>query len=68
MHGLFDEGDTAGALVQILAERKGISLETRGFEDYRVYKEKQYDRLADEMRSALHMEEIYGILREARVE
>ena len=68
VHGLFDEGDTAGALVQILAERKGISLETRGFEDYRVYKEKQYDRLADEMRSALHMEEIYGILREARVE
>ena len=68
VHGLFDEGDTAGALVQILAERKGISLETGGFEDYRVYKEKQYDRLADEMRNALHMEEIYGILREARVE
>lgn len=68
VHGLFDEGDTAGALIQILAERKEISLETGDFEDYRVYKEKQYDRLADEMRNALHMEEIYGILREARVE
>lgn len=68
VHGLFDEGDTAGALIQSLAERKEISLETGDFEDYRVYKEKQYDRLADEMRNALHMEEIYGILREARVE
>ena len=67
IHGLFDRGDTASAIVEALAVRKGITVENGVFEDYRSFKEKQYDKLADTLREYLNMEEIYGILREARL-
>ena len=35
--------------------------------DYRDYKEKQYDKLADILSKYLNMEEIYGMLREAHI-
>lgn len=68
VHGLFDKGSTAAAVIGALAERKGISFENGVFEDYRTFKEKQYDRLADTLREYLNMEEIYGMLREAHLE
>ena len=68
VHGLFDRGSTAGAIVQALARKKGIALEDGGMEDYRTFKERQYDQLADTLRRYLDMEEIYGMLREARLE
>ena len=67
IHGLFDRGEIAGRLVQALAEKKGISLDACGWEDYRTIKERQYDKLADTLREHLHMEEIYGMLREAHI-
>ena len=36
-------------------------------QDYRKFKKTQYDKLADAMRMYFHMEEIYGMLREARL-
>ena len=36
--------------------------------DYQSFKETQYDKLADTLRKHLNMEEIYGMLREARME
>lgn len=68
VHGLFDEGRMANAIVQALAEKKGISIEDGIFEDYQTFKEKQYDKLADTLRVYLDMEKIYGILREANLE
>ncbi len=68
VHGLFDRGDTADAIVQALARKKGIKIEGGQFEDYRAFKEKQYDQLADTLRVYLNMEEIYGMLREACLE
>lgn len=65
VHGLFDKGETASALVGALAERKGVVLEKEVCDDYRVYKEKQYDRLADILSEHLDMENIYGLLGEA---
>ena len=47
---------------------EGILIEEGAFEDYRSFKEKQYDKLADTLRAYLNMEEIYGMLREARLE
>lgn len=67
IHGLFDKGEIAGRLVQVLAEKKGISLDACGWEDYRTIKERQYDKLADTLREHLRMEEIYGMLREAHI-
>lgn len=68
VHGLFDEGMIANAMVQALAEKKGIEMENGEFEDYRTFKEKQYDKLADTLRMYLNMEEIYGMLGEAHLE
>lgn len=68
VHGLFDRGSTANAIVQALAEKKGIQIENGKFEDYQTWKDKQYDLLADTLRMSLNMEEIYGMLREARLE
>ncbi|MGN0346060.1 MAG: cobyric acid synthase [Lachnospiraceae bacterium] len=67
VHGIFDKGCIATAVVQALAEKKGILVGERTFEDYQSFKEKQYDKLADTLREYLNMEEIYGMLREARL-
>ena len=68
VHGIFDKGCVATAVVQALAKKKGIGIGEGAFEDYRSFKEKQYDKLADTLREYLNMEEIYGMLREARME
>lgn len=68
VHGIFDRGEIASAVIEALAEKKGIAMENGVFEDYRSFKEKQYDKLADTLREYLDMEEIYGMLREARLE
>lgn len=66
IHGVFDAGKTAAALIAALAEKKGIVIPTDEVEDYRQFKERQYDKLADTLREHLNMEEIYGMLKEAR--
>ena len=49
-------------MVKALAEKKGIELEADRTEEYSAYRNRQYDRLAGELRKALNMEQIYGIL------
>lgn len=66
VHGIFDKGDMAFALVKALADRKGISV-GGGAEDFSVFKDRQYDKLADTLRQYMDMEEIYEILEEACV-
>lgn len=68
VHGIFDKGGIAAAVVQALAKKKGIFIENGAFEDYRSFKEKQYNKLADTLREYLNMEEIYGMFREAHLE
>ena len=65
IHGIFDRAAVATALVTALAEKKGLSIES--CIDYKDFKEKQYDKLADILSKYLNMEEIYGILREAHI-
>ena len=67
VHGLFDTGEIAARIVQKLAENKGVKIENGKYEDYQTFKEKQYDKLADTLRLYLDMEEIYGMLREAKL-
>lgn len=67
VHGLFDKGNIANGIIRALAEKKGIKMENGIFEDYQSFKEKQYDKLADTLRSYLDMEEIYGMLTKARL-
>lgn len=67
VHGIFDKGPAAAALVKALAEKKGLAMEKICCDDYRSFKEQQYDKLADILSEHLNMENIYGILREARI-
>ncbi len=68
IHGIFDKGGIANAIVQALADKKGMQIKERISEDYRDFKERQYDKLADTLREYLNMEEVYGMLREAHLE
>lgn len=68
IHGIFDKGRLGEEVIRLLAEKKGVRLESTAMEDYRNFKEKQYDKLADTLRQHLNMEEIYGILREVHME
>lgn len=68
VHGIFDKGKIAAALAGELAREKGISIESPPCTDYKNYKEKQYDQLADCLSKHLHMERIYGLLRESHIQ
>lgn len=68
LHGLFDKGETAAVLVRALALKKGIPWREEAQEDYRAFKESQYDLLADTLRRHLNMEEIYKMLGEVHME
>ncbi|MGN0482044.1 MAG: cobyric acid synthase [Lachnospiraceae bacterium] len=64
VHGLFDAGESAQCLVKALAKRKGISFEQKPL-DYAVFKESQYEKLAEITRAHLDMKKIYQILNES---
>lgn len=68
VHGLFDQGNIAMALIRALAGKKGVTMEDEEGYDYQTFRERQYDILADTLRAYLNMEEIYGMLGEARME
>ncbi|MCI9163051.1 MAG: cobyric acid synthase [Lachnospiraceae bacterium] len=65
LHGLFDNEELTGRLVQNLARKKGIPLGQKKAEDVFSYKERQYDKLADLVRRSLDMGRIYEILEES---
>lgn len=73
IHGIFDKGEIASSLIEALVKKKGavlageIDIDNTSFVDYRDFKEKQYDKLADILSEYLNMEEVYGMLREAYV-
>ena len=62
MHGVLDTPEVLEPLIRALLARKGISVsDITGI--YPVqYKEEQYNKLADMVRSALDMDRIYQIL------
>ena len=64
VHGIFDQDKIAGALAGALAAKKGIVLGEAPAISRAAYKETQYNRLADTLRSYLDMEKIYQILEE----
>ena len=67
VHGIFDEGTLAETLVGILAERKGVVLDTGQMISYGQFKQMQYDKLADGLRESMDMEAVYAMLREAAI-
>ena len=61
LHGLFDTDGLAQALTAELALKKGICLEEEEF-DLQAYKEQQYDKLADLIRSSFDMKAVYRMM------
>jgi adenosylcobyric acid synthase len=61
VHGIFDSGRAASAFVSILAKRRGLKPPAEAV-DSAVYKERQYDLLADVVRNALDMDMVYEIV------
>ena len=63
VHGIFDSAKMQQALVDMLLRRKGLDSRQLQYMDQQVYKEKQFDILADGLRRSLDMELVYRILR-----
>ena len=63
LHGLFDSPQFTQGLVNLLLKEKGVTWrEDMDLESHWDYKQRQYDTLADLVRSSLDMKQIYQIL------
>ena len=62
LHGLFDSGAALEKLDRWLCGRKGVASRGVSAEPRRVYRERQYDLLADGVRAALDMDAICRII------
>ena len=58
LHGLFDSGELVERVAGWLAERKGIRIPEQKTENRAAYRNRQYDLLADTVRSSLDMKTI----------
>lgn len=64
LHGLFDDGALADALVRRARALKGLPEAGDAAVDMAAYREAQFDRLADALRASLDMDAIRRILRD----
>lgn len=64
LHGFFDSTECRQGIINLLCHRKGINPAAYAAFDYSLYKEQQYNLLADTLRSSLDMSMIYRILEE----
>ncbi|HHV73219.1 MAG TPA: cobyric acid synthase [Thermoanaerobacterium sp.] len=62
MHGIFENTEFTMRLVNILRSSKGLK-DIDYIEDYRKFKEREYDRLADVVRKSLDINKIYQIMK-----
>jgi adenosylcobyric acid synthase len=64
VHGIFDDSDVAKKLIVELFKQKGLDYAAVDSFDMKAFKEKEYDRLADTVRSSLDMDLIYSLVGE----
>ncbi len=62
VHGIFDSSDICDAVLKAICDKKGVDFGALQTFDAKDYKERQYDILADAVRSGLDMEYIYRVL------
>lgn len=62
VHGIFDKGNLAVRIVEILAKKKGVCWNNGQGNGYAAFKESQYDKLAQGLREHMDIEFIYGLL------
>ena len=66
LHGLFDTGEMTEALARYMCKLKGIDYTSAAPVTRREHLERQYDILADTVRSALDMDAVYRMMEETR--
>ncbi len=62
VHGIFDAPDCTRGFLRALLKQKGYNTSDIQVTDWKAYKEKQYDMLADIIRENLDMDRIYEII------
>ena len=62
VHGVFDAPGICDTILKALCGKKGIDFSALGTFDMTEYKERQYDLLADTVRSNLDMDLVYRVL------
>ena len=62
VHGIFDAPGITDGILKTICVQKGIDFSALGTFDLDAYKERQYDLLADAVRSGLDMDLVYRIL------
>ena len=62
VHGIFDKGGICDEVLRALCDRRGVDFAALGSFDANEYKERQYDLLADGVRSGLNMDFVYKVL------
>ena len=62
VHGIFDKGGICDELLRALCDRRGVDFAALGSFDANEYKERQYDLLADGVRSGRNMDFVYKVL------
>lgn len=63
IHGIFDKGEIAKTVSAVLFTNKGLDPDKVEAFDMDLYKEKQYDILADHLRASLDMNLIYDLIK-----
>lgn len=64
LHGVFDSDDFRNALIEDIAQEKGLTIECSSCE-YQEFLERQYDRVADWARTHLDMDKIWSLIRDS---
>lgn len=62
LHGFFDAPSMVDALADLLLQARGLPTSGGKMEDAQAYNNRQYDRLAEGLRTALDMQKIYTLL------
>ena len=62
IHGIFDAPGITDCILQAVCRKKGIDFDALGSFDLNAYKQRQYDTLAQAVRSGLDMDLVYRIL------
>jgi len=58
IHGFYDNREILTGIIESLARKKNITLDVSSAQDYRAFKEKEYDRLASMIREYMDMDAI----------
>ena len=63
LHGLFDDGQLFAAIASHIRKRKGLDGEAQAPVSFEVFREREFDRIADIVRASVDMDAIYRIVR-----